>query len=185
MNTSSSLNALDLIGEKIKTEDVIKAKEILQSAYGKEFDIKQFALFFEMIQEDNWTNERLKFAVKHLIKTNKYAKFNIADIYNIGPKLHGYDWFLEQPANSTEMFNINGNKYWAKKEDIIGFNFPNMEKVKSNKLQIDFSNAIAYYRQELKSEPTENEKGKMLEKIESEGLQYVIDKIDECKKGLL
>jgi len=156
----------------------VKSKEILQTAYGKEFDVKQFALFFEMIQEDGWTTARLEFAVKTLIKTNKYARVNIADLYNIGPKLHGYNWFLEQPAGSTEMFNVNGNKFWASKAEVAGLKFPNMQEVNDNKLTLDLSNALGYFRTQLKREPSETERTNIISRLKSDGIQAVIDKID-------
>ena len=107
--------------------------------------------------------------------------------YDLGLNDYPYSWYLEQVSlgnsDRIEAYKINGQIMY-KLNDGQNLPFEKFEMKKSNKLQIDFSNAIAYYRQELKSEPTKNERTKILEKIESEGLQYVIDKIDESKRGL-
>jgi len=125
MNISKNLNALDLLGEKVTAEDIVKAKAILQAAYGKDFDKEKFGLFFELIQEDNWSNVRLQNAIKNLIKTNKYANWNIADLYNYGQKLHGYSWYLDQidknPAANNDIvcYRIDGRAFFCKKDDVI------------------------------------------------------------------
>lgn len=117
------MNALDLVGEKVAAKDITKAKAILQSAYGKEFDQSKFLLFFDLIQEDNWSNTRLEKAIKHLIKTNKYANWNIAELYNYGTTLHDYTWYLEQISKNPEAnqdiirYKIDNKTYYVKREE--------------------------------------------------------------------
>ena len=182
------INALDLIGEEIEPIDLAKAQAYLEANYGLSIPKEKMKLLFDAVKEAKWTKERFKRALYHILKTKSYATWTLSDWFDYSITLYPYSWYLEQVSlgnsDRIEAYKINGLIMY---KFIDGQNLPfeKFEMKKSNKLQIDFSNAIAYYRQELKSEPTENERAKMLEKIESEGLQYVIDKIDESKRGLL
>jgi len=184
----TEINALDFIGEIASNDDFYKAEQYIRASYGLneyEESKSKFNTLWSLVKNENWTSERLIRTTIWFLKSKKFATWTIADWFEYGVTLHPYSWYLEQislgNSDRIEAYKVNGQIMY-KLIDGQNLPFDKFEMGKSNKLQIDFSNAIAYYRQELKSEPTENERKKMLEKIETVGIQYVIDKIDENKK---
>lgn len=120
-----SINALDLIGEKIKPDEIFKSEELLKMNYGVDYPKEKFSMLWDMIREDNWTNERLKQTVKYFLKNKKFATWTIADWYDYGVKLFSYSKYLEELAkkgatfnNEIEWFKIDGVPFWKYKDDI-------------------------------------------------------------------
>ncbi len=186
-SSNSSINALDLIGEKVTALDFAKAKSMLQANYGVEYSNEKFKMLFEEIHEAGWTNERFTRTLRYILRNKKFATWTIADWFEYGVTLHPYSWYLEQVqhgnADKIEAYSING-KTMYKLIDGEQLPFEKVDLNKSNKNYIDLQNAIAYYRQELKCEPSQNEISKMTERIKTNGVQFVIDKIDEFARSL-
>lgn len=184
---NQAINALDLIGDKVEPIDLAKAQAYLEANYGLSIPKEKMKLLFDAVREANWTKERFKRTLTHILRTKPYVNWTIADWFEYGVTLHPYSWYLEQVqqgnADKIEAYSING-KTMYKLADGEQLPFEKVDLNKSNKTYVDLQNAIAYYRQEIKSEPTENEKGKMLERIKSNGVQFVIDKIDEYVRSL-
>lgn len=185
--SDQKINALDLIGDPVEAVDLAKAQAFLEANYGVAITKEKMKLLFDLVKEAKWTKERFKRTLTHIIRTKVYPNWTIADWFDYGVNLYPYSWYLEQVAQGNsdklEAYSING-KTMYKLIDGEQLPFEKVDLNKSNKTYIDLQNAIAYYRQEIKSEPTENEKAKMLERIKSNGVQSVIDKIDEYVRSL-
>jgi hypothetical protein len=120
-----SIDALDLIGEKVKPDEIFKSEELLKMNYGVEYPQEKFTMLWEMIREEGWTNEHLKQTVKHFLKNKKFATWTIADWFDYGVKLFSYTKYLEELSkkgaafnNEIEWFRIDGVPFWKYKDGV-------------------------------------------------------------------
>ncbi len=124
MNHSNSLlenpngfNALDFAGERIVSDDLIKAEEILKLNYGIDYPIEKFTILWEMIMEEKWTKQRLMATVKWFLKTKRYPNWTIADWFDYQVKLYPHSWYIKQinegvKSSEIECYKINGKAYF-------------------------------------------------------------------------
>ncbi len=114
---------MDLIGERASSEDINKAIALVEMNFGIPVQDEKVAMLFEMIQEDNWTSERLKRTVKWFLKNKKFPNWTIADWFEFGIKLYPYSWYKEQLSKGIkheemEAYRINGKILWKMKDDL-------------------------------------------------------------------
>lgn len=113
---------MNLIGEKIKSQDFIKAEELIKINYGIDYPKEKLTVLWTMIKEENWTNERLERTVKWFLKTKKFPNWTIADWFEYEIKLYPYGWYKEQirkgySDNDLEGYKINGRIFWKFKNN--------------------------------------------------------------------
>ena len=109
--TNAGINALDLIGSKASSYEIMKAEELLKLNYGVDYSKEKFTMLWEMIVEEGWTNERLKATVKWFLKNKKYATWTIADWFEYSVKLYPYSWYLDQIQQFGGSVNQQIEKY--------------------------------------------------------------------------
>lgn len=126
-NSPISANVLDLIGEKITKIDIVKAEEMLKLNFGVSYSKEKFALLWEMILEDGWTDYRLKETLKYFLKTKKYPNWTISDWFDYSCDVYNYAEYLvklnenRQLNEQIEWYLINGVRVWKYKN---GFSLP-------------------------------------------------------------
>lgn len=87
------INGLDLIpSERVKPETFVKAKIYLEQAYGVEYPKEKFAILFDMINEEGWSEDRLMRTLKWFLKTKYNHAWTIADWFQYGVKLYPFGW---------------------------------------------------------------------------------------------
>lgn len=121
--TASGVNSLDLIGERATGEDFSKVRTLLEMNYGVEYPKEKFAMLFDLIQEENWSKERLKATFRWFIKTKKYPDWKIADWFEYGEKLYPYCWYQEQISKGVrhedmQGYRVNGKVLWKLKDNV-------------------------------------------------------------------
>lgn len=121
--TLAGTNALDLFGEELIAEDILKAEEMLKLNFGVEYSQEKFSMLWDMIQEEGWTRERLMWTVKHFLKTKKFPNWTIADWFDYDVKLYPYTWYMQQVNefggvvnDQLEIFKINGTFLYRYKD---------------------------------------------------------------------
>lgn len=118
----NGINALDLFGEKISAVDVTKAEEYLKLNYGVDYPKEKFSMLWEMIIEDNWSNERLFRTLKWFLKTKKFPNWTTADWFEYGIKIFPHSWYLQkihEGVRSCDMqgYRIDGKVFWKMKDN--------------------------------------------------------------------
>lgn len=100
------MNALDLIpGEQVSGVTLAKAKVFLKQNYGLEYSEEKFAMLFQMIDEERWTEERFKRTFSWFLKNKKFPSWTIADWFEFGIKVYPYAWYLQQIDKQGREFN--------------------------------------------------------------------------------
>jgi len=122
LESPDGFNALDIIGEKITIHDLLKAEELIRINYGVDFQREKMTVLWEMIKEENWTNERLQRTVKWFLKTKKFPNWTIADWFEYQVKLYPYGWYKEQISkgyvdSDMQGYKINGRTCWKFKDN--------------------------------------------------------------------
>lgn len=117
LENSNGFNALDLIGERITSDDLLKAEEILKLNYGVDYPREKFTVLWEMILEEKWTNERLMRTVKWFLKHKKYPNWTISDWFDYKITLYPHSWYIKQinegiKSSDMEAYRINGKVFW-------------------------------------------------------------------------
>ena len=98
---NNGVNGLDLIpSERVKPETFVKAKVYLEQAYGVEYPKEKFAILFDMINEEGWSEERLMRTVKWFLKTKYNQAWTIADWFQYGVKLYPFRWMRDYCAKN-------------------------------------------------------------------------------------
>lgn len=126
-NSQISANALDFVGNKISKVDIIKAEEMLKLNFGINYSKEKFAMLWEMILEEEWTDFRLKETVKYFLKTKKYPNWTISDWFDYSQEVYCYNEYLSklnenrQLNDQIEWYSINGVRVWKYKN---GFSLP-------------------------------------------------------------
>lgn len=118
----NGFNALDLIGDKISWSDIEKAEELIKINYGVDYPKEKLTVLWNMIKEENWTNERLQRTVKWFLKTKKFPNWTIADWFEYQIKLYPYGWYKEQISkgftdSDMQGYKINGRTCWKFKDN--------------------------------------------------------------------
>lgn len=91
--SQEGVNAFDLIPSKqVTAETFIKAAAYLQQAYGVEYPAEKFSILFDLIREENWTEERFNRTVKWFLKTKYNQAWTIADWWQYNVKLYPFSW---------------------------------------------------------------------------------------------
>ena len=87
------MNAFDVIGGPVVTpSSFAKAAAYLQQAYGVEFPKEKFAILFELILDEGWTEERFNRTLKWFLKTKYNQAWTIADWFQWNVKLYPFAW---------------------------------------------------------------------------------------------
>lgn len=121
--STGEINALDLIGNKVSTEDLLKAEELIRLNFGVDYPKEKFQVLWEMILEDGWTDYRLRETVKWFLKTKKFPTWTIADWFDYGVKLYPYSKYVEEVSKhgsvinkQIEWYRVNGQVLWKWKD---------------------------------------------------------------------
>lgn len=128
-NSPTSINVLGLIGNKSTKLDFLKAEEMLKLNFGVEYSKEKFAMLWEMILDEGWTDFRLKETVKHFLKTKKYPNWTISDWFDYSIDVHNYAEYLDklngnrQLNDQIEWYSINNIRVW-KYRDGVSLPFP-------------------------------------------------------------
>ena len=69
-----------------------KAIAYLQQAYGIEYPKEKFAILFDLIRDEGWTEERFQRTLKWFLKTKYNQAWTIADWFQYGVKLYPFSW---------------------------------------------------------------------------------------------
>jgi hypothetical protein len=114
------VSAFDLYGTSITAKDCIKAEELLKMNYGVDYPVEKFSMLWEMIQEEKWTAERLRAALKWFLKNKKWATWTIADWFDYDIKLFPHSWYVEKinegyKDSDFDCYKINGQALWTLK----------------------------------------------------------------------
>lgn len=109
LKNSDSINALQLIGKPLNAEDIVKAEEMIRMNYGIDYPKEKFAMLWEVIQEEGWTDYRLRETVKWFLKTKKFPNWTIADFFEFGVKLYSHNEYIRQ---LNENKNLNEEIEW-------------------------------------------------------------------------
>lgn len=75
---------------QVSTDTFIKAMAYLQQAYGLEYPKEKFAVLFDLIKDEKWTEERFQRTLKWFLKTKYNQAWTIADWWQYNVKL--YPW---------------------------------------------------------------------------------------------
>jgi hypothetical protein len=110
-----------LIGERANGQDFAQMKALLEMNYGVEYPEEKFMMLFEILQEENWSSERLRQTVKWFLKNKKYPNWTIADWFEYGEKLYPYSWYQKQISEGVKHedlqgYKINGKVFWKLKD---------------------------------------------------------------------
>lgn len=123
LKNRDSINALDFIGGKVTSEDILKAEEFLKMNFGVDYPKEKFSMLWEMIREEGWTSERLKQTLKNFLKTKKFATWTIADWFDYKIELYGYSEYLKKLNergktfnNEIEWYRVGGVPFWKYKD---------------------------------------------------------------------
>lgn len=126
---NDGIQALDLIGDTVSDESLMKASAMLEQNFGKEYPIEKFQMLFQMIRDENWTDERFKRTLKWFLKTKYNQAWTIADWFQYeGVKLYPYAWYLEQVSKLGAKANSQIECYeLSENPKIIGYRFADGE----------------------------------------------------------
>lgn len=95
------MNALDLIDSPpVTTQTFTKAIAILQANFGVEASSEKVAAFFDLVREEEWTEERFMRTFRWFLKHKPFPAWTIADWFQYGVKVYPYEWYLEQQAKA-------------------------------------------------------------------------------------
>lgn len=122
IDSQSSISALQLIGERVRLEDFIKAEELIKLNFGIDYIPAKFNMLWEMIYAEGWTNYRFQTTLKWFIKNKKFPNWTIADWFEYDVKLYTYNEYLKQLHNNKnlnqeiEWYKVNGVLLWKYKD---------------------------------------------------------------------
>lgn len=127
-----SINALDLVGNKISKADIVKSEEMIKLNFGINYPPEKFSLLWTLILEEGWTDYRLKETVKYFLKTKKYPNWTIADWFDYSVKLYNYSAYQKELMTNSKLneqiewykISIPDNKYIISWKYIDGHNLP-------------------------------------------------------------
>jgi len=101
--SQEGVNAFDLIPSKpVSAETFIKAAAYLQQAYGIEYPAEKFSILFDLVREENWTEERFNRTVKWFLKTKYNQAWTIADWWQYNIRLYPFVWVRESCRKSGQ-----------------------------------------------------------------------------------
>ena len=93
------------------------AKILLEQNFGVKYPKETFAILFDMINDEGWSEERFQRTLKWFLKTKYNQAWTISDWFQYGVKLYPVQWMHEQinkmgnPPRAWERFEryrING-----------------------------------------------------------------------------
>jgi len=114
----NGIDPFSIAGTPLTGEDFAKFEVILKTAYNKNYDRNLFRLLFDMVVDDGWTRESLEYALKQMIKRNKWATWTIADFYSYAPRLYPYSYYLANKAKPMEAYKVGGLVLWKERDGI-------------------------------------------------------------------
>lgn len=87
------MEALDLIDSvPVTSETFIKAKLILEQNFGIDYPKEKFAILFDMIRDENWSEERFNRTLKWFLKTKYNQSWSVSDWFQYSIKLRTFSW---------------------------------------------------------------------------------------------
>ena len=97
----NGLNGLVLIDSPpVRPQTFTEAIAILQANFGTEYAPEKTAALFDMIRDDDWSEERFTRTFKWFVKNKPFAAWTIADWFQYGVKLYPYAWYLRQQSDA-------------------------------------------------------------------------------------
>lgn len=95
--TENGVNALDLIpSEPLTAKAFADARAVLQANYGTEYSDEKMALLFDLLRDDEWSNERFMRTLKWFMKSKPFPSWTVADWFAYSVKVFPYSWYVEQ-----------------------------------------------------------------------------------------
>ena len=91
--SSEGVNALDLISSEPMTPGTFsEASLMLKASFGVMPDDAKLVLLFNLMREENWSEERFKRTLKWFLKNKLWPAWTIADWFSYSVKLYPYPW---------------------------------------------------------------------------------------------
>jgi hypothetical protein len=104
--------AYDIIpSEPMKVETFDRARVFLQQNYGLDYPKEKFAMLFDLIREEGWTEARFQDTFKWFIKTKYNQAWTVSDWFQYGVKLYPIEWMkaeiskMGNPPNAWKKFD--------------------------------------------------------------------------------
>jgi hypothetical protein len=76
---------------------------MLEANFNKDYSDEKFKVFFELIREDGWSEERFRRTFKWFLLHKKFPEWTIADWFQYGVKLYPYSWYVKQCTEGTNV----------------------------------------------------------------------------------
>jgi len=112
--SETGINAFDLIGLPVTSDDLIKTEEMLKVNYGVEYPAEKMNMLFAMIKQENWTSARLQATARWFLMNKKFPNWTVSDWFDYQVKLYPYSWYMteihknREADKDMEMYKING-----------------------------------------------------------------------------
>lgn len=101
------MDALGLIDSPpVTTQTFTRAMALLEANYGTEYNSEKAALFFDVVREEKWSEERFLRTLRWFLKNKPFPAWTIADWFQYGVKVYPYEWYLKQQHGAGPMVNV-------------------------------------------------------------------------------
>ena len=108
--TVNGVNALELIeSQPVSHTSFLKAVAQLEANFGTEYNREKTTLLFDMVREEQWSEERFNRTLKWFLKNKPFPAWTTSDWFSFSVKLFPYEWYLKQcreGANVREQMDI-------------------------------------------------------------------------------
>lgn len=97
----SGVNALDLFDSpEVSPSTFTSAVAFLQANYGAEYSQEKTSMLFDLIREENWSEERFKRTFRWFLKNKPYTAWTIADWFSYSVKIYPMEWYHNEQHKS-------------------------------------------------------------------------------------
>ena len=96
----------------------------MQANYGTDYAPEKIALLFDMIRDEEWSEERFNRTFKWFLKNKPFPSWTIADWFSYGVKVYPVEWTHGKSLSDYEGYELPGGVNVFKPKDGVTLPFP-------------------------------------------------------------